>query len=143
VLRLIPGLEDATFLRLGQIHRNTYIDAPRILGPTLALRLRPDLYFAGQLAGTEGYVENIATGLVGGINAGRRHRNLPEWTPPRETAMGALIRYVTTPQKHFAPMNINFGLLPPIEGSRRSGKTDRQKRIAERALSRLGQCQPA
>lgn len=143
VLRLIPGLENAEFLRLGQIHRNTYIDAPRILEPTLAVRSDPRVFFAGQLAGTEGYIENIATGLIAGVNAARRVCGLPDWVPPAETAMGALIRYVTTPQRHFAPMNINFGLLPPIGNTRGLSKKDRQRRIAERALERLDQCQPA
>lgn len=140
VLKMIPGLEEATFLRLGQIHRNTYINAPELLTPHLSTKGRPDVFFAGQLAGTEGYVENIATGLVAGINAARWATNVPLWIPPAETAMGALLRYVTTPQKHFAPMNINFGLLPPVEGTRREGKKDRQRRIAERALERLGHC---
>ena len=143
VLQTIPGLEKATFLRLGQIHRNTYINAPDILTPALSVKNRPQVFFAGQLAGTEGYIENIATGLIAGINAVRTVKNLPAWVPPPETAMGALIRYVSTPQKHFAPMNINFGLLPPVEGARRERKQDRHKRIAERALERLGQCQPA
>jgi methylenetetrahydrofolate--tRNA-(uracil-5-)-methyltransferase len=143
VLQMIPGLGDATFLRLGQIHRNTYINAPDILTPALSVKDRPDIFFAGQLAGTEGYIENITTGLLAGINAARRAQDLAAWIPPPETAMGALIRYVSTPQKHFAPMNINFGLLPAIDGSRREPKRDRQKRISERALERLGQCQPA
>jgi methylenetetrahydrofolate--tRNA-(uracil-5-)-methyltransferase len=144
VLRTIPGLEDATFLRLGQIHRNTYINAPRVLTPPLALASDPRVFFAGQLAGTEGYIENVATGLVAGTNAARRVLGLRDWVPPPETAMGALIRYVTTPQRHFAPMNINFGLLPPIDaGGRRESRKDRQRRIAERALERLHQCQPA
>ena len=143
VLQLIPGLENAAFLRLGQIHRNTYINAPDILTPGLSMQSQPNVFFAGQLAGTEGYIENIATGLLAGINAARLTQELPAWVPPPETAMGALIRYVTTPQKHFAPMNINFGLLPPVEGTRREGKRDRHRRIAERALERLGQCQPA
>jgi methylenetetrahydrofolate--tRNA-(uracil-5-)-methyltransferase len=144
VLRMIPGLENAAFLRLGQIHRNTYINAPEILTPSLAVAREPRVFFAGQLAGTEGYIENVATGLVAGTNAARRIMGLPAWTPPHETAMGSLIRYVTTPQRHFAPMNINFGLLPPIEPlGRREARKDRQRRIAERALERLHQCQPA
>jgi methylenetetrahydrofolate--tRNA-(uracil-5-)-methyltransferase len=143
VLRLIPGLENAGFLRLGQIHRNTYVDAPQVLGPTLAVRTAPRVFLAGQLAGTEGYIENIATGLIAGVNAAHRALGLPDWVPPAETAMGALIRYVTTPQKHFAPMNINFGLLPPIGDARGLSKKDRQRRMAERALESLDQCQPA
>ena len=142
--RMIPGLENAEFLRLGQIHRNTYIHAPDILKATMAAKKDPRVFFAGQLAGTEGYIENIATGLVAGINTVRFARGNPLWIPPIETAIGSLCRYVSTPQKHFAPMNINFGLLAPLEtgGSRGVRKKDRQRRIAERALERLSQCQP-
>ena len=137
VFRMIPGLESAEFLRLGQIHRNTYIDAPRVLGATMASRSEPRVFFAGQLAGTEGYIENVASGLVAGLNAARLALGRSPWTPPAETAIGALTRYVSTPQKHFAPMNINFGLLPPVERgpdgpSTRTGKKERQQRIVER-----------
>src|SRR5215510_8676139 len=134
VLRLIPGLENAEFLRLGQIHRNTYINAPQTLLPTLAARRDPRIFFAGQLAGTEGYVENVASGLVAGINAVRTARGEEPMTLPPETAIGALCRYVSTPQKHFAPMNINFGLLPSIELPRRTAKTEKQRLLCERAL---------
>jgi methylenetetrahydrofolate--tRNA-(uracil-5-)-methyltransferase len=143
VFRMIPGLDNAEFLRLGQIHRNTYINAPEVLDATMAARPEPRVFFAGQLAGTEGYIENIATGLVAGVNAGRAVGGRELWTPPVETAIGSLCRYVSTPQKHFAPMNINFGLLPPAENSgQRLSKKDRQRRVAERALERLGECQP-
>ena len=90
--------------------------------------------FAGQLAGTEGYIENVASGLVAGVNAARLSRGGDAVVPPVETAIGALCRYVSTPQKHFAPMNINFGLLPPIETPRRMAKTDKQRLLCERAL---------
>ena len=144
VFRMIPGLENAEFLRLGQIHRNTYVNAPQVLEATMAARGEPRVFIAGQLAGTEGYVENIATGLVAGVNAGRRVSGRELWTPPVETAIGSLCRYVSTPQKHFAPMNINYGLLPPAdESGRRLSKKDKQQRIAQRALERLGECQPA
>lgn len=144
VFRLIPGLENAEFLRLGQIHRNTYVNAPAVLDATMAARSEPRVFFAGQLAGTEGYIENIATGLVAGINADRTRCGREPWTPPVETAIGSLCRYVSTPQKHFAPMNINFGLFPPAQDSgRRLSKKDRQQLIAERALERLGECQLA
>ena len=145
VLRLIPGLENAHFLRLGQIHRNTYINAPDILNATMSAKQDARVFFAGQLAGTEGYIENIATGLVAGINALRLGRGETAWVPPVETAIGSLCRYVSTPQKHFAPMNINFGLIPPVSamGLKRAGKKDRQRLIAERAMERLGECQLA
>jgi methylenetetrahydrofolate--tRNA-(uracil-5-)-methyltransferase len=134
IFRMIPGLEKAEFLRLGQIHRNTYINAPQVLHPSMASRRDPRVFFAGQLAGTEGYIENVASGLVAGVNAARFIRGEDPIVPPAETAIGALCRYVSTPQKHFAPMNINFGLLPPIETPRRVAKTDKQRLLCERAL---------
>ena len=134
VFRLIPGLENAEFLRLGQIHRNTYINAPETLLPTMAARRDSRVFFAGQLAGTEGYIENVASGLVAGINAVRAVRGLEPFVFPAETAIGALCRYVSTPQKQFAPMNINFGLLPPIDMPHRIPKTEKQRLLCERAL---------
>lgn len=134
IFRMIPGLEHAEFLRLGQIHRNTYINAPHTLLHTMAARRDERIFFAGQLAGTEGYIENVASGLVAGINAARRQRGESPVAFPAETAIGALCRYVSTPQKHFAPMNINFGLLPPIETPKRIAKADKQRLLCERAL---------
>jgi methylenetetrahydrofolate--tRNA-(uracil-5-)-methyltransferase len=140
IFRMIPGLENAEFLRLGQIHRNTYINAPQILLPSMAAKRDSRIFFAGQLAGTEGYIENVASGLVAGINAVRTSRGDDLMIPPAETAIGALCRYVATPQKHFAPMNINFGLLPPIDTPRHASKNDRQRLLCERALEL---CPPA
>jgi methylenetetrahydrofolate--tRNA-(uracil-5-)-methyltransferase len=134
IFRMIPGLETAEFLRLGQIHRNTYINAPNTLLATMAARHDPRVFFAGQLAGTEGYIENVASGLIAGINAVRLLRNEPGLIMPPATAIGALCRYVSTPQKHFAPMNINFGLLPPMEMPRRTPKAEKQRLLCERAL---------
>ena len=139
VFRMIPGLGNAEFLRLGQIHRNTYINAPEILSATMASRKEERILFAGQLAGTEGYIENIATGMVAGMNAARLSKGDPMLTFPVVTAVGALCRYVSTPQKHFAPMNINFGLLPPLDTLERLPKAERQKRACERALESLKQ----
>ena len=138
IFRMIPGLENAEFLRLGQIHRNTYINAPQTLMTTLAARRDPRVFFAGQLAGTEGYIENIASGLVAGINAVRTLRGEEPAIFPAETATGALCRYVSTPQKYFAPMNINFGLLPPIDVPRRAPKAEKQRLLCERALELCG-----
>ena len=134
IFRMIPGLENAEFLRFGQIHRNTYINAPQILLPTMAARRDPRVFFAGQLAGTEGYIENVASGLVAGINAVRGLRREEPMILPAETATGALCRYVSTPQKHFAPMNINFGLLPPMDFPRRTAKMEKHRLLCERAL---------
>jgi len=139
VFRMIPGLKHAEFLRLGQIHRNTYIDAPQTLLPTMASRRNERVFFAGQLAGTEGYIENVASGLVAGINAVRALRGESPVIFPAETAIGALCRYVSTPQKHFAPMNINFGLLPPIDAPARISKDEKHRLLCERALQL---CQP-
>lgn len=137
VFRMIPGLEHAEFLRLGQIHRNTYINAPQTLLPTMAARNDPRVFFAGQLAGTEGYIENVASGLVAGINAVRLHRGESSFVFPDECAIGSLCRYVSTPQKHFAPMNIHFGLLPPMELPHRIAKSEKQRLFCERALASL------
>jgi methylenetetrahydrofolate--tRNA-(uracil-5-)-methyltransferase len=137
VFRLIPGLENAEFLRLGQIHRNTYIDAPRVLLPTMAARKDPRVFFAGQLAGTEGYIENVASGLVAGLNA---VQSLQGGTPivfPEGSAIGSLCRYVSAPQKDFAPMNIHYGLLPPKEFPQKIAKADKQRALSERALASL------
>jgi methylenetetrahydrofolate--tRNA-(uracil-5-)-methyltransferase len=137
VFRMIPGLENAEFLRLGQIHRNTYINAPQALLPTMAARKDPRVFFAGQLAGTEGYIENVASGLVAGLNAVQLCRGAEPVLFPDESAIGSLCRYVSTPQRNFAPMNIHFGLLPPMELPRRIAKTDKQRLFCERALASL------
>jgi len=137
IFRMIPGLENAEFLRLGQIHRNTYINAPKTLLPTMAARQEGRIFFAGQLAGTEGYIENVASGLIAGVNAVRHLRKEPPLELPAETAIGALCRYVSTPQKHFAPMNINFGLLPALIPAKKLSKTDKQRVLCERALTAL------
>lgn len=142
IFRMIPGLERAEFLRFGQIHRNTYINAPALLEPTLAMRGSPRLFFAGQIAGVEGYVESIATGLVAGRNAAARALSRPLWIPPRETAIGSLCHYVSgADPRNYQPVNITFDLLPPLEEAeqRRLGR-DRRARHAElcrRALARL------
>jgi methylenetetrahydrofolate--tRNA-(uracil-5-)-methyltransferase len=137
IFRMIPGLERAEFLRLGQIHRNTYINAPQTLLPTMAARRDPRIFFAGQLAGTEGYIENIASGLIAGINVVRHVRADSPLIMPADTAIGALCRYVSTPQKHFAPMNINFGLLPAMDFDRRTSKADKQRLICERSFTAM------
>src|SRR6266852_9703292 len=115
VLRLIPGLEDARFLRFGQIHRNTYINSPSLLNETLQMRKHPRVLFAGQICGVEGYVESIATGLMAGIHAAALNGSNPV-VPPRPTAFGSLVHYVThADARNFQPANITFDLLPPLE----------------------------
>ncbi|MDD3581497.1 MAG: methylenetetrahydrofolate--tRNA-(uracil(54)-C(5))-methyltransferase (FADH(2)-oxidizing) TrmFO [Desulfobacca sp.] len=115
ILRLIPGLEQAEFARLGSVHRNTFIQAPGFLTPYLNCRWYPQLFLAGQISGVEGYVESTAMGLIAGINAARQVTGQPLLTPPRPTALGALIHHLTdTTVKDFQPMNVNFGLFPPL-----------------------------
>lgn len=113
VFRMIPGMEQADFARLGSIHRNTFVCAPELLDPTLQLKSRPDLFLAGQLSGVEGYVESTAMGLLAGINAARMLNKRPLVVPPPETALGALITHLTqSDPKHFQPSNVTFGLFP-------------------------------
>jgi methylenetetrahydrofolate--tRNA-(uracil-5-)-methyltransferase len=116
VLQMIPGLEHAEFLRYGQMHRNTFISSPTLLHPTLAFKTRPDLYFAGQITGVEGYMGNVATGLVAALNLARTLRGQATWEIPPMTMLGALLHYITHAEvKHFQPMKANFGILPPLE----------------------------
>ncbi len=137
VLRLIPGLEHAHFVRYGSMHRNTYINAPRLLSPTLQLQSRPELFFAGQVAGLEGYVGNVAGGWLAGINAARLVLGAEPLKLPPETMIGALMRYIThADPAHFQPMKANFGLLPPLP-RRVRGKRQRGAAHAERALQAL------
>ena len=117
VLRMIPGLERAEFVRLGSLHRNTFIDSPRLLRPTLQLQVREELFFAGQMIGVEGYVESAATGLLAAINAWRYLGAMPCLTPPPVSALGSLIAYITDSARHdFQPMNANYGLMPLLPG---------------------------
>lgn len=127
ILRLIPGLENAEFLQFGQIHRNTFINSPKILNETLATKRDPSLFFAGQITGVEGYVESVATGWLAGINAVRLLRGEEMLTAPQTSAIGALCRYVSNVEtKNFQPVNITFGLLEPLPPELR--KKHRQKR---------------
>jgi methylenetetrahydrofolate--tRNA-(uracil-5-)-methyltransferase len=132
VFRMIPGLEKAEFVRLGSIHLNTFIDSPRLLRESLQLKTNPSLFFAGQITGVEGYMESTAIGLLSGINAHRYANGMPAIVPPPTTAMGALVDYITQSRAiPFQPMNINFGLLPPLSGKNR-GK-GRRLLLARRA----------
>ncbi|MDR3089614.1 MAG: methylenetetrahydrofolate--tRNA-(uracil(54)-C(5))-methyltransferase (FADH(2)-oxidizing) TrmFO [Desulfobulbaceae bacterium] len=137
IFRLIPGMERAEFLRLGSIHRNTFIRAPNILTASLQTRKRPTLFIAGQLAGVEGYVESAAMGLVAGINAARLATNRAPLTPPAETALGALIAHLTASEpQHFQPSNVTFGLFPPLPPGK-MGKKERGRTRAAIALAAL------
>ena len=137
VLRMIPGLERAEFLRFGQVHRNTYINGPALLAPTLQMRTRPDVFFAGQISGVEGYVESIATGLIAGRGAAALAMGDTPRVFPRETAMGSLTAYVSGADPlHYQPANITFDLLPKLEKPPRDKKV-RYAEVCRRALAAL------
>ncbi len=137
VFKMIPGLENASFARLGGIHRNSFINSPTLLDDQMRLRSRPNIRFAGQITGVEGYVESAAMGLLAGRMAVAQMRGAPLPAPPHTTAMGALITHITggADAKTFQPMNVNFGLFPPVEGLKggRRGRKDRYKAYTDRA----------
>jgi methylenetetrahydrofolate--tRNA-(uracil-5-)-methyltransferase len=139
VLRLIPGLENARFLRFGQIHRNTYICAPVLLDETLRLKIEPKILFAGQISGVEGYTESIATGQLAGHYAAKLARGQQPTPAPRACALGSLVHYIThADPKHFQPANITFDLLEPLEEELRKKVRDKKERHrlqCERALA--------
>ncbi len=140
VFKIIPGLENASFARLGGIHRNTFLNSPTLLDAQMRLKSRPNIRFAGQITGVEGYVESAAMGLLAArlaVAERRGHRPAP---PPPETAMGALVTHITggADAKTFQPMNVNFGLFPPIDAKGgRKGRKDRYKAYTDRAKDRV------
>jgi len=138
ILRMIPGLENAEFVRYGQMHRNTFIASPKLLRPTLQFIKRDDLFFAGQITGVEGYMGNMATGLLAGINAARLHRGQQLFALPQTTMLGALCHYVTHADlKDFQPMKANFGILPVLENTNHLGKRERAAAYANRSITEL------
>jgi methylenetetrahydrofolate--tRNA-(uracil-5-)-methyltransferase len=136
VFGLIPGLENAEFFRYGVMHRNTYMNSPGLLDSTYAMIKSPNLYFAGQMTGVEGYVESTSSGFVAGINAARRAKGLEQILFPRETVIGALAAYVAEGglSSKFQPMNANFGIISPLEKKVKGGKRFRNEAYAERSL---------
>ncbi|MBA4602529.1 FADH(2)-oxidizing methylenetetrahydrofolate--tRNA-(uracil(54)-C(5))-methyltransferase TrmFO [Thermoactinomyces mirandus] len=137
VIRLIPGLEKAEILRYGVMHRNTFINSPKLLHPTYQFKGRDDLFFAGQMTGVEGYVESAASGLLAGINAARFVKGERPVVPPGTTALGSMSRYITNADPgHFQPMNVNFGLFEPLPERIRNRK-ERAKGLAARALREI------
>ena len=136
VFSLIPGLKNAEFVKYGVMHRNTYINSPELLEPTYQLKNRSNLFFAGQITGVEGYVESIASGLLAGINSVKQFKKEEKIIFPDTTMIGALTKYITTPRKHFAPMNANFGILPELEEKIKDKKM-RYEELAKRALISL------
>jgi methylenetetrahydrofolate--tRNA-(uracil-5-)-methyltransferase len=143
ILRMIPGLENAEFLRYGQIHRNTYINAPALLAPTLELRAEPRIFFAGQISGVEGYVESIATGWLAGVLAAQKiESGAPPTAPPRATAVGSLCHYIShADPRNYQPANISFDLLPPLCATAppRLGRQERHARQCSIALDKWEQ----
>jgi methylenetetrahydrofolate--tRNA-(uracil-5-)-methyltransferase len=134
VLRTIPGLAHAEFLRYGSIHRNAYLNSPASLGPGLCTREGPPVFFAGQLTGVEGYTESLGTGILAGINLHRHLSGRMLAVPPPTTMLGGLLRYLRDADpKHFQPMNANFGLLEPLKGAVK--KAAKKEALAERALA--------
>ncbi|UMY56712.1 MULTISPECIES: FADH(2)-oxidizing methylenetetrahydrofolate--tRNA-(uracil(54)-C(5))-methyltransferase TrmFO [Paenibacillus] len=137
VFSMIPGLEEAEFVRYGVMHRNTFINSPQQLHPTYQFKGRSNLFFAGQMTGVEGYVESAASGLLAGMNAARAARGQEMFVFPAETTLGSMARYITTADfKHFQPMNANFGLLPKLE-KRIRNKKEKNEALASRALESL------
>ena len=137
ILRLVPGLEDAEFLRMGQMHRNTFLNAPALLHATMQFRQNQNLYFAGQITGIEGYVGNTATGFIAALNMSRQLLGLSEWVPPQETMLGALCHYVTnSPPKEFQPMKANLGILPSLT-IKIKNKAQRKQAYAQRARNAM------
>ena len=145
---MIPGLEHAEFLRSGVMHRNTFQNSPRHMRPTLQLRGEDHLLFAGQMTGVEGYIESASSGLVAGVNAARIARGEQPLVFPEESCHGALCHYITTSEaKHFQPMNVNFGILPPVEirdanGRRIRDKKQKKQLLAEKALAAIEAFKP-
>lgn len=144
IFKTIPGLENATFVRYGGIHRNTFICSPKVLDETLRLKTRPNIRFAGQVTGCEGYVESASVGLLAGLFAAWETVGKPAVLPPETTALGAMLRHITVNanEECFQPMNINFGLIPPPpvpEGKRKIKGLDRKRAQSERALADLGE----
>jgi methylenetetrahydrofolate--tRNA-(uracil-5-)-methyltransferase len=139
LFRTLPGASEAVFARLGSVHRNSYVNAPRHLTPTLELVERPGLWIAGQLAGVEGYVESAALGWLAGVNAAFAARGESPPLPPEETAHGALLRYLRDADaRRFQPMNVNYGLFPPFATTgRKLRRRERHERMAQRALEAL------
>jgi len=140
VFKMIPGLEAAEFVRFGVMHRNTYINSPKILSPTFQLKNSPQIFFAGQITGVEGYVESAASGLIAGVNAARLAKNLEPIIFPPTTCHGALANYITTAvAENFQPMNITFGLLSPLET--KTPKKFRKEKLSARALEAISNAQ--
>ena len=137
---MIPGLENAEFLRYGVMHRNTYLQSPDKLDSLYSLKKAPNVYFAGQMTGVEGYVESAGSGLVAGISAARKAKGEPEVRFPKTTMLGAMAEYVAHGgASSFAPMNANFGIIEPLGYRVKGGKVAKNEKLAERALGEIAE----
>ena len=136
VFSLIPGLEDAEFIKYGVMHRNTYINSSKLLDETYNLKSNTNIFFAGQISGVEGYVESISSGLVAGINAVNKLKGAEKIIFSNKTVIGALSKYISTENKNFQPMNANFGILPELDEKIRDKKT-RYSNLAQRSIKEL------
>ena len=140
---MIPGLENAEFVKYGVMHRNTYINSTELLDETYNLKSNRNIYFAGQITGVEGYVESISSGMVAGLNAVAQYRafgNIKQKDKiifSEYTVIGSLAKYISTPNTKFQPMNANFGILPELEGKKIKDKKERYMKLAERSLNNL------
>ena len=134
VFSMIPGLENAEFVKYGVMHRNTYINSSKLLDETYNLKQNENIYFAGQITGVEGYVESISSGMVAGLNACNKLKGKKQITFSENTVIGALAKYISTPNNKFQPMNANFGILPTLEGKKIKDKKERYQKLADRSL---------
>jgi methylenetetrahydrofolate--tRNA-(uracil-5-)-methyltransferase len=137
VFGMIPGLENARFERFGSVHRNTFVDAPRVLGPDLALKAAPGVYLAGQISGVEGYVESAACGLALGVMLAGRLEGGDDSPPPPTTALGALLSHLARPNDDFQPSNVVWSMFPPMPGRRIRKRRERREALSRRALEDL------
>ena len=135
ILRMIPGLENCEIVRYGVMHRNTYINSPKILNKYYQTKKRKELFFAGQITGVEGYLESAASGLLAGLNMARLMQGRPLLDFTRKTGIGALANYISSPNKNFQPMNVNFGIFESLEG--KMSKAKRKQAYAERSLNTI------
>ena len=137
VFSQIPGLENAEFIKYGVMHRNTYINSSKLLDETYCLKTNPNIFFAGQITGVEGYVESISSGMLAALNACAKLKDENEIIFPETTVIGALAKYISTPNERFQPMNANFGILPELKGKKIKDKKLRYQELANRSLKDL------
>ena len=131
---MIPGLKNAEFVKYGVMHRNTYINSSKLLDETYNLKQNENIYFAGQITGVEGYVESISSGMIAALNACNKLKGKNQITFSENTVIGALAKYISTPNNKFQPMNANFGILPALDGKKIKDKKERYQKLADRSL---------